>query len=211
MENSWDALTTILSDLAISHPTFYSTILTGLVAALFTTRTIAKQRELSREKNSLDFQTTYKHNNEVAQSWNLIRDVAGNATELHRLGSDEGSSEDAAKALSTICNEWERCANAIRNNVYDENFLYNCHGSTVYFIYRDFHPYITERRKKNPKFFNNFVWLAEKWCKRRAQELKDGSSDIEYEDVERKHLDIKLSLDKIERKMNSNRPPQSSS
>jgi len=201
MGHMWDALKSIIFDLAINHPTFYSTILTGLLAALFTIRTLAKQRELSREKNSLDFQATYKHNPEINKCWNQIRSVAGNEAELRRLGSDAGSNEEIAKALSTICNEWERCANAIKHKVYDEDFLYNCHGSTVYFIYRDFHPFITERRKKNPKFFNNFVWLAEKWCKRRSEELRRKAPELEYESVEREHLNIKLSLDKIERSM----------
>ncbi|OLO05123.1 DUF4760 domain-containing protein [Salinicola socius] len=201
MGDFYEALKSIMYNLAIEHPTFYSTILTGLLAAIFTTRTIAKQRELSREKNSLDFQATYKHNQEVSDSWHKIREVRGNLEELKRLGKDECSGEETAKALNVICNEWERCANAIKKNVYDEDFLYNCHGSTVYFIYRDFHPYINERRKKNPKFFNNFVWLAERWCKKRANELKKTDHE-EFEQIEKEHLSIKLHLDKIARKMN---------
>ncbi|MBY5940237.1 DUF4760 domain-containing protein [Halomonas sp. DP5N14-9] len=173
------SIKTELLRLWAEHPTAYVTGTTGILAASMAIFTIRKQRFISREKNSLDFQVTYKHNAEVNDCWKKVRKIARDEIEQIKLGQNSKSGSETAQALSTICNEWERCANAIKNDVYDEEFLYKVYASTVIGIYSDYGMYINERRKQNPKFFNNFIWLAERWSKRRREELKKKNHEDE--------------------------------
>lgn len=97
-------------------------------------------------------------------------------------GRDENSQTDGAKALKIIFNEWERCANAVNNDLYDEQYLYKVYGSTLIFLDVHFEPYMEECRKRNPRFYRNMKCLALKWRVRRAYE------DSENETKEYKKL-----------------------
>ncbi|WP_355661490.1 DUF4760 domain-containing protein [Halomonas salifodinae] len=181
----------------MEHPTAYVTGFTGILAAIVAGFTIRKQRFLSREKNSLDFQVTYKHNAEVNDCWRKIRAIARDELEQVILGQNSQSKTETAQALSTICNEWERCANAIKKDVYDEEFLYRVYASTVIGIYSDYGIYINERRKQNPKFFNNFIWLAERWARRRSAELEKRDHEGEKLMAMIEHGKIMTHIDRI--------------
>ncbi|GHB11457.1 DUF4760 domain-containing protein [Modicisalibacter luteus] len=200
MLDFFDPLVCELARVWKDHPTAYVTGTTGSLAALLAVFTIRKQRELSREKNSLDFQVTYKHNAEVNGCWRKVRNIANDKLEQVRLSQVKNSNEENALALSTICNEWERCANAIKKGVYDEDFLYSVHASTVIGIYTQFHTYIHQRRKINPKFFNNLIWLAKKWSKRRDKELAKRNHDKEIMKADIDHGIILTHIERIHSK-----------
>ncbi len=74
----------------------------------------------------------------------------------------------------TVINEWERCGNAIRHGLFDDEFLYRVYASTVINLYVSCQPYIKARQDINPKIYSNFCWLAQKWLKRKRKESLNG-------------------------------------
>ena len=178
-EMNQDFLHTILCTLARlwkDNPTFYSTIIAALIAAAIAIISIGKQRQTSREKNSLDFESSYKRSDKVEDAWQTMLNILKlrKIIPLEMWGRDEVRQTKEARALMTVFNEWERCANAIRNGLYDEMFLYKVFGSTVIFLAKEFEPYLTARRSVNIKFYGNFCWLAENWMIRRSREQGTG-------------------------------------
>lgn len=153
------------------NPTFYP----GLAGALIAVFSIRNQRRTSREKNSLDFEAAYKRNNEVVEAWAEVLRIYKDRDNfpIADWGREEHAQTDGGKALKIIFNEWERCANAVNNELYDEQYLYKVYGSTLIFLDVHFEPYMMECRKRNPRFYRNMKCLALKWRVRRA-----------YEDVE---------------------------
>ncbi|KDE35135.1 hypothetical protein AW40_18395 [Kosakonia radicincitans UMEnt01/12] len=168
----WHAILVVLKRLWKENPTFYSTIIAALIAAAIAVVSIRKQRQTSREKNSLDFESSYKRSDKVEDAWQTILNIlkVRKLIPLEMWGRDEVRQTKEARALMTVFNEWERCANAIRNGLYDEMFLYKVFGSTVIFLAKEFEPYLTARRSVNIKFYGNFCWLAENWMLRRNRE-----------------------------------------
>jgi len=68
-------------------------------------------------------------------------------------------------AILFTLNVWERCASAVRNRIYDENFIYSSQASTLIRTYNCLKPYIDSRRKlnSNSRIYVNVEWLATKW------------------------------------------------
>lgn len=162
------------------NPTFYP----GIAGAVIAIKSIGNQRRTSREKNSLDFEAAYKRNKEVVEAWSEVLRIYKDRANfpIASWGKAEFSQTEGAKALKLIFNEWERCANAVNNNLYDEQFLYKVYGSTLIFLDVHFEPYMAECRKTNPRFYRNMKCLALKWRVRRAYE------DVENETKEYKRL-----------------------
>ncbi|MFL1906554.1 DUF4760 domain-containing protein [Plesiomonas shigelloides] len=154
-----------------NNPTFYP----GAIGALIAILSIKTQRQTSREKNSLDFEAAYKRNDQVNEAWAKVLEIYKNrlTTPVEHWGRPDLSQTDEAKALKTIFNEWERCANAIHHKIYDEKYLYKVYGSTLIFLDVQFDPYIQECRKKNPRFYRNMKLLALNWRVRRAYDDAD--------------------------------------
>ncbi|EGQ8314608.1 DUF4760 domain-containing protein [Vibrio cholerae] len=156
------------------HPTVYSTLLAALLAAVFAFFTLKHNIKSSRVKNSLDFEATYKHNDKVVKSTLEIKKILRNrlTVPVESWGLEENALTDEANHLSTVMNEWERCANAIYHKIYDDNYLYGIYGSTVIFLFTHLNPYIVQRQKHNPRVYTKFCWLAVRWMIRRDSENK---------------------------------------
>ncbi|CNB98434.1 Uncharacterised protein [Yersinia frederiksenii] len=172
----------ILKDLWNNNPTFYSTIIAATVAAFIAIFSIGKQRQTSREKNSLDFESSYKRSDKVENAWQTLLNIIKlkKVIPLHMWGRDTVRQTVEARALMTVFNEWERCANAIRHGLYDDEFLYKVFGSTVLFLAKEFEPYLLARRAVNPKFYNNFCWLADNWGRRKSYEIGNGAFSLPF-------------------------------
>ncbi|HBH7064230.1 TPA: DUF4760 domain-containing protein [Enterobacter cloacae] len=177
-----DVVLRTLKRLWKDNPTFYSTIIAALIAAAIAIISIRTQRQTSREKNSLDFESSYKRSDKVESAWQTMLNILKlrKIIPLEMWGRDEVRQTKEARALMTVFNEWERCANAIRNGLYDELFLYKVFGSTVIFLAKEFEPYLAARRSVNIKFYSNFCWLAETWMIRREREQGNGAMPLPY-------------------------------
>lgn len=164
----------VLAHLYDKSPAFYPAAFGAVIAYV----SLKNQRKTSREKNSLDFEAAYKRNAEVVEAWSVLLKVHKNRLNfpIENYGKQENSQSDEAKALKMIFNEWERCANAVRHNLYDERYLYNVYGSTLIFLDVHFEPYMAECRKTNSRFYKNMKNLSLKWRVRRSYEDKDGES-----------------------------------
>ncbi|WP_238084500.1 DUF4760 domain-containing protein [Pseudescherichia vulneris] len=178
--SAFATLWSFLVDIWKASPTFYP----GLAGAIIAVTSIRNQRRTSREKNSLDFEAAYKRNKEVVDAWiEVLRIYKDRANfPIANWGKDEFSQTEGGKALKIIFNEWERCANAVSNDLYDEQYLYKVYGSTLIFLDVHFEPYMEECRKRNARFYRNMKSLALKWRVRRAYE------DAENETKEYKKL-----------------------
>ncbi|EMK7468478.1 TPA: DUF4760 domain-containing protein [Escherichia coli] len=180
-----------LSDIWYSSPTFYP----GVAGALIAVISIRNQRKTSREKNSLDFEAAYKRNKDIVEAWSEVLRIYKDRHNfpIADWGKEEYSQTDGSKALKLIFNEWERCANAVNNGLYDERYLYRVYGSTLIFLDVHFEPYMEECRKRNPRFYRNLKCLALRWRVRRAYEDMDNDTK-EYKKLlnEAQHLVNKL-------------------
>lgn len=156
-------------------PTFYAALLGTIIAILG----ILAQRKTSREKNSLDFEAAYKRNEKITDAWDVVlrvykdRDI----TPVAHYGAKDQSDTPESKALKTIFNEWERCANAVNHKIYDDKYLYRVFGSALIFLDTNFETYMEECRKINPRFYRNMKWLALTWRVRRAHEDHENDHD----------------------------------
>ncbi|MFP1871897.1 DUF4760 domain-containing protein [Lonsdalea quercina] len=161
-----------------NNPTFYP----GVAGALIAFFGIRNQRRTSREKNSLDFEAAYKRSADVRNAWQILLKIEKNRLNvpLSYWGKKESAESKESVALKIIFNEWERCANAVNNNLYDDNYLYKVYGSTLIFLDIHFEPYMQECRKRNPRFYRNLKCLALKWRVRRSQEGDSAQLTREY-------------------------------
>lgn len=170
MELIYMALDTIVTTWR-NNPTFYAGVSGTVIAVL----SIRAQRRTSREKNSLDFEVAYKRNESVAAAWSELLRIYKDRGHfpLEHWAQPANSQSAGAKALKTIFNEWERCANAVHHHLYDEKYLYCVYGSTLIFLDISFEPYMAECRKNNPRVYKNMKVLALRWRVRRAVEDAD--------------------------------------
>ncbi|WP_275212955.1 DUF4760 domain-containing protein [Citrobacter freundii] len=167
-----DKLVKVLSD----SPTFYPAFIGVIVAVV----SILAQRKTSREKNSLDFEISYKRSDNVNDAFAKLRPIVSKKFEIpiSHWGKLENAGTEEAKALRTIFNEWERCANAVRNKIYDNDYLYKVYGSTVLNLDVTFGEYIDECQRWNERVYRNFKWLSLKWkIKRCKEDLKPASRE----------------------------------
>lgn len=151
------------------QPTFYATLLVGFIAAFIAVRGLNHNVRAAKMKNSLDFESVYKHNSKVVESSLEIKKILSKRLDypIENWGLESNFQSSEALHISTILNEWERCANGIYHKVYDDDFLYGTYGSTVIFLFTHLQPYITARQKHNPRAFTRFCWLALNWKIRR--------------------------------------------
>ncbi|HHT0069939.1 TPA: DUF4760 domain-containing protein [Raoultella ornithinolytica] len=165
-----------LFGLLTESPTFYPAAIGVIVAVV----SIWTQRRTSREKNSLDFEISYKRSDNVNEAFAKLRPIVSRKfeTPLSHWGKLENAATDEAKALRTIFNEWERCANAVRNKIYHSDYLYKVYGSTVLNLDETFGEYVSECQSWNDRVYRNFKWLALKWkIKRCKEDLKPASKE----------------------------------
>lgn len=171
----------VLKNLYTTSPTFYPAAIGAIIALV----SIKKQRQSSREKNSLDFESAYKRNKDIEEAWLSVLSIHKERINfpIEEYGKIENGQTDNARSLRTIFNEWERCANAVHSKIYDDAYLYNAHGSTVIFLDVHFGPYIEKCQERNPRIYANLKKLALQWRVRRAYEDIDGSATKEYKNA----------------------------
>jgi hypothetical protein len=157
------------------QPTFFATIIVGLIAAFIAVRGLKHNVRAAKMKNSLDFESVYKHNAKVVESSLEIKKILSKRFEhpIELWGLESNFQTPQAIHISTILNEWERCANGIYHKVYDDDFLYGTYGSTVIFLFTHLQPYIVARQEHNPRAFTRFCWLALNWKVRRDSRSAD--------------------------------------
>lgn len=173
-----EATVKVLKELYVTSPTFYPAAIGALIALV----SIKKQRQSSREKNSLDFESAYKRNKDIEDAWLSVLSIHKNRLvyPIEEYGKIENGHTENAKSLRTIFNEWERCANAVHSKIYDDQYLYKAHGSTLIFLDVHFGPYIEKCQERNPRIYSNLKMLALQWRVRRAYDDTNGVSSEEY-------------------------------
>jgi len=191
-----DVLETIYS----KHPT----AIVGAIALIVATIGILKQRQTSKEKNSLDFEASYKNNKDIREAWDTLRTILQQPPNyLLEIAKDRDNKH--RKSIILILNEWERAANAIYHGLYDEEFLYKAYGSTVITLFTNTLPFISYFQQKNPRTFISFTKLAVRWQLKRSNEndfnvLK--KLKVSLRDLHSASVNLNLSLQKsaIEKK-----------
>lgn len=165
---------------------FSAPVISALIASSVALWGIKTQRSISRQKNSLDFESAYKRNPELIKHNDviiqLIHDIRSKVipdpvlylTETAKANYQTLPDPELAKArnksISTILNEWERTANATFSGLYDEDYLYKANGTAILEIYTALKPYIQVRQALNPRLFINITILCIRWGTRRCKE-----------------------------------------
>lgn len=172
------------------------TPLVALSAAYIAWKSYGRQRRLHQEKLSFDFEYFYQNDIELkkhkANLTFLYKSHKNNNLDL-RYFAVENTENEYSKSIMFILNTWERCAHAIKEGLYDENYLYNVFHIVAIRAYTILKPYIDERRKQkgNEEVYIDFRWLAEKWIIKRliysyyeetdkTNELIDKASNISH-------------------------------
>lgn len=174
---------------------FTPQVIAALIASAVAIWGIRSQRQLSRQKNALDFEAAYKRNKEINEANTLVIRFIGRIRKMdpHNQRNAEtfracivkslidpipDSASDIEKesiqktrdAVTTVLNEWERAANAVFSNLYDENYLYRAHAISIIQLYYFLEPFIQERQSVVPRYYINFTRLAKRWTARRCME-----------------------------------------
>jgi len=135
-------------------------VVRGIIMPLFIDGEVneKKQRKALRPYVNLA-----KFNNEKNKA-SLTSQPVSNSTALSVSVKSLDDIDKKNTSLLYVLNTWERCANAIRHNIYDEKYIYSAQGTTVILIYNALRPYMESKKKQNPRAFLNIQWLATKWA-----------------------------------------------
>jgi len=163
------------------------TVFVGLLAFFVALWGVSSNRRASRHKNSIDFQTNLSHNEKILEMREIALSIALDEKKRAKHGGRPGyiSISDYVSptlarskngiAIMRFLNEWERAANGIFKDVYDEHFLYQVYGTTVLGIYELFYDYISSVQQQNPRAYLQYSKLYCKWrAMRIRQERKTG-------------------------------------
>jgi len=154
---------------------------------------ILVQRKSWKQKNSLEFEANYSKNKKIIESYTVLDGIT--KSQMRDAVKAKNILDDKSAAMTTILNVWERAANAIYKDIFDEEYLYQMYCNTVIGIYNKFYPFIQGRRdyRDNPRLFILFERLALKWSYRRQEEDNDNiESALKYS-----HSLIKEPVNKI--------------
>ncbi|GEA06420.1 hypothetical protein KUL42_11810 [Alteromonas sp. KUL42] len=136
----------------------------ALIAALMN---ITFTRKTARESNSLDFQKSLQSDVHYNEHVRKSAAAAKSRKDMRELAKVENRFDEDAISIRYVLNTWERAANAMRHNLYDELYLFEAHKSMVIAFGIDFREFIDECQKRQPSFYENFSWLALNWTIRR--------------------------------------------
>ncbi|TLX52055.1 hypothetical protein CWC31_02585 [Pseudoalteromonas ruthenica] len=140
------------------------------------------QRQTAKEKNTLEFQQKLKEDklyNKYLTDVSSIINADDKTEQLLTLADQKYVNDPRAIAIRYVLNTWEQAANAIRHNLYDENFLYSSHKSCVIKLSIELRKFIRERQKANILLYSSFNWLSIKWSlKRNSFEFKKTKKDL---------------------------------
>lgn len=156
--------------LACKYPTFYAILISASLTAIAVYITIKQSRKTAREKNSIDFETSYKTNSDIVEAWKVIRPLMAYKSSCYLNPSNKLIKPEEVDAINLILNTWERASNGIFHSIYDGLFLYKTYGSTVLYLYVKLYPFIASRQSENPRFYLQFTKLYIDWRIRRQQE-----------------------------------------
>lgn len=160
----------------------YGALITGCVGffgAIIAIVSIKMQRKTSREKNALEFDVFYQTDSEVRTHWATVANYLIENKIKNDLSKIDKKS-DVFVSIIFILNTWERASNAIRYNIFDEDYLYNVLGSSAIRIYDELKIFIESRQKKNELALANFEWLVIRW---RFRKKLNGKNEINARNV----------------------------
>ncbi|KPZ58072.1 MULTISPECIES: DUF4760 domain-containing protein [Pseudoalteromonas] len=155
-------------------------IIASIIASIVAILGFTLQKLISREKNSLDFEASYKHNKTIVEAFRATKELR-TAKKLP-ISKYIQLSDD----LDLLLNEWESVANGILSKTFDEKLLYRAYGSTIINMYDSFQPYIIYSQQENPKYFLMFTRLAIQWKVRRLKE-KSIQSNLLHSNLKELH------------------------
>ncbi|GKV82434.1 DUF4760 domain-containing protein [Pectobacterium versatile] len=142
------------------------TALVGFFGAVIAIVSIRMQRKTSREKNALEFDVFYQTNEDIRSHWAVVVKYLNENKNRYDLKNIE-KTDHVFISLIFILNTWERAANAIRYNVFDEDYLYNVLGGSAVRIHDEINIFIESRRAINKLVWVNYEWLVIRWRLRR--------------------------------------------
>lgn len=149
---------------------FYSAaaiLLSATLALLAALLNIMFTRKTARESNSLDFQKSLQEDKKYLAHIRIAAAAAKSKLEMRELAKVENRFDKNAISIRYVLNIWERAANAMRHDLYDELYLFESHKSMVIAFGIDFRDFIDECQKRQASFYENFSWLVLKWTIRR--------------------------------------------
>lgn len=145
-----------------------ATPIIALLAAGLAYFSYQRQRRLHQEKLSYDFVHFYQNDSELTRHRNNLNTLFKkfkreniDVTEFAKLNSEN----EYGKSIMAILNTWERCAHSIREELIDEEYLYNIFHVVALKAYDTLEGYINYRRglSGNSTAYLNFRWMAERW------------------------------------------------
>ena len=151
-----------------ANPVLFS----GCLAASIALWGILTQRKLSREKNSIDFETQISSDKDYRAAVRTV--LTMQLGDLEKAMTDKVADNNFVK-LTNVFNTWERCARSVHSGLYDENYLYKVFGSTVIDLYNKHMKFIEARQEINPRYYIQFTAMASAWMVRRYEEDKNAN------------------------------------
>lgn len=132
------------------------------------------QQRLTRAKHAIDLQNNYLSSQVILTDIYKVADLSRefSADDIERLSFVEvktANKEDKERleSLRTVLNALERMAIGIRRDVYDEELLRSSYATYVIETWVAFLPYIRAKQVNNPRYYQNFDWLAVNWQAKR--------------------------------------------
>lgn len=151
----------------------FATPLIACIAAIIAYQNWKRQKELHREKMSLDFQSFYQNDKEILKHRDNLNFLFRHYSNIQDNIDEIKIDNDFFKSMIFVLNTWERCAHSVRKGVFSEQFLYDIYGSSLISIYDKLEKFIVKRRMSNELAFDNVLWLAFRWKLRRKLEMYD--------------------------------------
>lgn len=159
-----------IHEVDIEYVPAFAIILSAVLALIAAFYNVAYQRQTARENNSLEFQKNLLQDKKYAKCLEVaVRVMSERKIPVRELAKREVKQEHQteARAVRYVLNTWERAANAILHNLYDEQFLYEAHKSMVIHFGVYFREFIDESQKYQVTFYQNLNWLILHWSIRR--------------------------------------------
>ena len=155
---------------------YYATgaiLLSAILAFVAAVTNISYQRRTARESNALSFQQKLLDNKEYMNNSALVSRAIANRLDfpLKNYAKPEHKYKEEAKAIRYVLNTWERAANAIKHDIYDDNYLYEAYKSYVIKLHVYFFDYIKVKQNEQNSLYERFVWLATQWRTKRDTEF----------------------------------------
>lgn len=127
-----------------------------------------RQRRLHQEKLSHDFEAYYQTDSNLIHHRDRMNEYILKSksleSDLRALAKEKPDNPDVI-SVQYILNSWERCSHAIREGLYDEDYLFSIVSTRAIKAYTLLEPYIEARREKegSERAYINYRWLIAKW------------------------------------------------